>query len=227
MRIAALFSGGKDSVYSAKLAEEMGHNVDFLVSLRSSNPDSYMFHTINQHLTLLQAEAMGKTIIVSFTPGIKEEELVNLETVLSGLKIEGIVTGAISSNYQKTRVDRICERLDILHISPLWGRERIPIIEEMLEKGMDIIISAVAAQGLDKSWLGKKLDYNAIGELKLLNEKFGIDVCGEGGEYESLVLDAPWFGKPMKILKASLSWDGMSGRFLVEEAKLGVKLHKI
>jgi ABC transporter with metal-binding/Fe-S-binding domain ATP-binding protein len=226
MRVAALFSGGKDSTYAAKLAEDDGNNVAFLVSLRSTNPDSYMFHTVNQHITGLLAEAIGKQLITARTSGVKEKELLDLELVLKDLKIDGVVSGAIASNYQRTRIMQICNKLGFDYLSPLWGRERLPLISEMLKKGMKIIITSVAAQGLDQTWLGRLINRDTISKLKTLNDKYGLDVCGEGGEYESLVLDAPWFKKKVKIVKKTKIWDGMSGKYLVKEAQLLAKSDK-
>jgi len=220
LKVAALFSGGKDSCYAARLAEEEGHDLDYLVSMYSENPDSYMFHTINIGVTELQAYSWGKEHVETKTRGVKEKELDDLEKCLQGLDVEGVVTGAIASSYQKERVDRICGELGLEHLSPLWGRERKGLLNEMLRSGMTIVFSAVAAHGLDQRWLGAKLDRQAVNRLVELSERFGVDPCGEGGEYESLVLDAPWFRYRIVIQKADRSWDGVSGRYRVAEADL-------
>lgn len=223
MRLAGLFSGGKDSCYAARLAEEAGNGVDYLVSMRSENPDSYMFHTVNIGLTELQAYAWGKDHVEAKTRGVKEKELDDLEKCLKGLDVEGVVTGAVASSYQRQRVDRICEELGLEHVSPLWGRERVGLLNEMLRSGMVIVFSAVAAHGLDQKWLGRKLDRQALNSLIQLRERYGVDPCGEGGEYESLVLDAPWFRYRIEIRKAERSWDGVSGRYRIVEADLRPK----
>lgn len=223
MRLAALFSGGKDSTYAARLMELEGYDVQYLVSMRSKNPDSYMFHTINIGLTELQAYAWGKEHVEAETRGVKEQELDDLKRCLKGLDIEGVVTGAIASSYQRERVDRICDELGLEHVSPLWGRERVGLLNEMLSRGMVIVFSAVAAQGLDQKWLGAKLDRQAVNRLVQLMDRYGVDPCGEGGEYESLVLDAPWFRYRIEVKKAERSWDGVSGRYRVVEADLRPK----
>ena len=220
MRLAALFSGGKDSTYAARLMELEGYDVQYLVSMRSKNPDSYMFHTINIGLTELQAYSWGKEHVEAKTRGVKEKELDDLKRCLKGMDVEGVVTGAIASSYQRERVDRICDELGLEHISPIWGRERVGLLNEMLRRGMTIVFSAVAAHGLDQRWLGRKLDRQAVSRLVELSERFGVDPCGEGGEYESLVLDAPWFRYRIVIQKADRSWDGVSGRYRVVEADL-------
>ena len=223
MRLAALFSGGKDSAYAARLMELEGYDVQYLVSMRSKNPDSYMFHTVNIGLTELQAYAWGKEHVEAETRGVKEQELDDLKRCLKGLDIEGVVTGAIASSYQRERVDRICRELGLEHVSPLWGRERVGLLNEMLSRGMVIVFSAVAAQGLDQKWLGAKLDRQAVNRLVQLMDRYGVDPCGEGGEYESLVLDAPWFRYRIEVKKAERSWDGVSGRYRVVEADLRPK----
>lgn len=220
MRLAGLFSGGKDSCYAARLAEEEGHDLDYLVSMRSENPDSYMFHTVNIGLTELQAYAWGKEHVEAKTRGVKEKELDDLKRCLEGLDVEAVVTGAIASSYQRERLDRICDELGLEHISPLWGRERVGLLNEMLRSSMVIVFSAVAAHGLDQRWLGRKLDRQALNSLVQLSERFGVDPCGEGGEYESLVLDAPWFMYRIEVKEADRIWDGVSGRYRVAEADL-------
>ena len=223
MRLAGLLSGGKDSVYASRLAQEQGYSLEYLVSLRSANPDSYMFHTVNIDLTRLQAEAWEIPYVTAETMGVKEEELQDLKKTLETLDIDGVITGAIASKYQADRIDKLCKELDLYHFHPLWGRDREKLLYEMQKSGMKIIFSAVAAHGLDQSWLGEPLTPERIRMLKTLNQKYGVDMCGEGGEYESLVLDAPWFKQQIKIVEAEKTWDGVSGRYHIREACLTPK----
>ncbi len=220
MRVAALFSGGKDSTLAARLTEEDGHQVPILVTMRSGNPDSYMFHTVNVDAAGLQAEAWGKQWVQAWTAGEKEKELDDLKATLEGLPIEGVVSGAIASSYQRDRVERICGELELTHLSPLWGRGREELLRLVLNKGMKIIFTAVAARGLDESWLGRRLNESALKDLLALSRDYGVDPCGEGGEYESMVLDAPWFSKEIVVSKADKTWDGVSGRYVIMEARL-------
>lgn len=226
MRVAALFSGGKDSTYAARLAEMQSHEVAFLVSMEPARPDSWMFHSVNIRLAPLLAEAMGKRHVSAATRGEKEVELDDLAAALGGLGVEGVVSGAVASTYQRRRVDAICRRLGLAHVAPLWGRRQDEVLAEEGAAGMEIIITAVAARGLDSSWLGRTLDEEAIGELVDLGRKYGLNVCGEGGEYESLVLDAPWFRSKLEIIEATKEWDGSSGVYRVKQARLVPKLHK-
>jgi ABC transporter with metal-binding/Fe-S-binding domain ATP-binding protein len=219
MRLASLFSGGKDSTYASYLASREGELV-YLVTVKPRREDSWMFHTVNLHLVPLLAEAQGLELVTVDSSGEKETELEDLARVLGALDIDGIVTGAIASNYQKKRVDAICGELGLAHVSPLWGRSSPELLDEVIEEGMEVVVTAVAAMGLDESWLGRVLDGDAAGELKELSLRHGFDVCGEGGEMETLVVDAPWFGKRLEIVEARREWDGVRGSYVVEEARL-------
>jgi ABC transporter with metal-binding/Fe-S-binding domain ATP-binding protein len=220
LRLAALFSGGKDSTYATHLARGMGHNVSYLVTMLPTRDDSWMFHTVNISLAPLVAKAMGIESVTVDSSGEKEGELQDLESAIAKLNVDGLVTGAIASTYQRSRVDAICSELEIEHVAPLWGRESSDLVHEMIARGMSIIVSAVAAMGLDEKWLGRTIDMDALEELKSLSERYGVDVCGEGGEMETLVLDAPWFTSRLEIASAKPEWDGVRGSLRVEEARL-------
>jgi len=220
MRLASLFSGGKDSTYATHLAEKSGHDVSILFSMLPHRSDSWMFHSVNIHLTRLLAQAWEKPIIVIPTQGEKEKELNDLQSALSQIPIEGIVTGAIASTYQRNRINAVCSNLNIQHVAPLWGVDPTILLKDEVNSGMEIILSSVAAAGLDKSWLGRRIDIDAIQELEKLSLRFGFNICGEGGEYESLVLSAPWLKGRLEVLRAENSWDGTSGSYVVKEAIL-------
>ena len=192
MKLAALISGGKDSVYAAYLAKQ-SNEITTIVSMHSENPESYMFHYPNTWIVEVQAWLMGIPYVAQSTQGQKELELEDLETILKQLSstesIEGVVTGAVASSYQKQRIDTICEKLGLSSIAPLWSKEPAETVAGMINDGFEIIIQAVAAPPLDERWLGKKLDFECLVELVKLNKQYGIHVNGEGGEYDSLVVE--------------------------------------
>lgn len=192
MRLAALLSGGKDSTYSVYLAQREGHEVSDAVIL-IPDTDSYMFHRPNAAQAVKIAEAMGLRPVVKNTKGIKEEELEDLRAALASLNIDGVIAGAIRSKYQFERVKRICESLGLGVYTPLWHRDEMEVMREMLGEGFEIMVVSVSAYGLDEHWLGRIMDENAIEELKALEEKYRINPSGEGGEYETIVLDGPNF----------------------------------
>ncbi len=223
MRLAALFSGGKDSTYAVHLSEAMGHEVAYLLTMLPLRDDSWMYHTVNIGVAPMLAEAMSLESRAVETSGEKEEELEDLKEALKGLDIEGLITGSIASSYQRSRIDGICKQLGLTHVAPLWGRESYALLHEMLDRGMTIMVTAVAAMGLDESWLGRVLDPGAAEELKRLGDRFGVDVCGEGGEMETLVLDAPWFRSSLEIVGTRPEWDGTRGSYVIQEARLHPK----
>lgn len=155
MKLAALFSGGKDSTYAAHLVEKGGHEVSIFASMCPARGDSYMFHGVNIHLTPLIAEALGKPLTSAPSSGEKEKEVDELKSLIELLDVEGVVTGAIASTYQRDRVNRVCNELGISHLSPLWGRSPREVLDDEIASGMEIVMVHVAANGLDKSWLGR------------------------------------------------------------------------
>ena len=223
MKAAVLFSGGKDSTMAAYSAIKDGHELKYLVSVFSDNPASYMFHVANIHITELSAEAMGIPLIKKVTKGIKEEELEDLKNILIELKdkgIEAIYSGALFSIYQKSRIDALCDELGLESCAPLWHRDPVEYMEEIIDLGFEVIITSVAAEGLDESWLGRKVDRDSLLEIIELNKKYKIHIGFEGGEAETLVLDGPIFNKRIKVMESENIWEGDSGYFLIKEAEL-------
>ncbi len=218
MKLAALVSGGKDSIYAAYLASRE-NQIEYVISMVPENRVS----SIN--LVKEQAKLMNVEFIEKKTNS--EKELDDLEEVLSTLKdkIDGIVTGAIASNYQKMCIDSICKRLGLISFAPLWHIPPEQYIENALAEGFEIMIIGVDAPPLDESWLGRKVDSDMINELALLNKKHGIHVGGEGGEYESLVLDCPLFDRQIVIKKSEKNYSEKerSGTLNITEIKLSDK----
>ena len=226
MRLGVLFSGGKDSTLALHYAAEK-EEVICLITLISENKESYMFHTPNIDLTSLQAQALELPQITKITRGEKEKELLDLESAIAQAakqhQLEGVVTGAIESVYQAERVQRGCNRLGLWCFNPLWKRDQKALLEELLEKKFDVIISGIFAYPLDEKWLGKKIDTKAIEKLIELQQKYGISPSGEGGEIETTVLDAPLFKKKIEILDCGVEAKGNSGVLNIKQAKLGPK----
>lgn len=220
MDLAALVSGGKDSIFALYKAQKLGHNIKILVTMLPKRSDSYMFHFPNINLTKYISKALEIPIIMGKTSGVKEKELDDLKILLSSLDVDGVVTGAIASSYQKKRIEKICKELDLKSISPLWNQEPIEIMRELLDLKFRIIFVGIFAYGLDQSWLGKEITDESLKKLVELNKKFEISLVGEGGEYESFVLDAPIFKKRIKIIKSETKFDNNSGIFQIKEVEL-------
>ncbi len=203
LKLGVLFSSGKDSAYALYTMLEQNYSVQCLISIISKNSASYMFHTPNIHLVDLQAQAMDIPLVKVETEGEKEKELDDLRKAIKLAKdkynLDGIVTGALFSNYQRDRAEKICDELGLKIFSPLWHIDQELEMRSLLNLGFEVIISSVAAEGLDKSWLGHKLISKDVNNLVKLNKKLGINIAGEGGELETCVLDAPNFNKKIQI----------------------------
>ncbi len=203
MNCAILFSGGKDSTYSAYLAKQAGYEIACLITLNSENKESYMFHTPSIEQTEKQAEVMNLPLVIKKTKGIKEKELDDLEDIIKQVKdeyqIDTIVTGALHSDYQASRIQKICDKLKLKCFNPLWHKDESEYLQELIDNKFKIIITGVFAFPLDKSWLGRIIDNNFINEVAKLKEKYKIHPAGEGGEFETFVLNCPLFRKELKI----------------------------
>ncbi len=220
MNLVSLFSGGKDSVFAILKAKQKGHEIKYLATIHSKNPDSYMYHTPNIGLTLIQAEAMKIQLASKESKGEKEKEIEDLKILLEGLGVEGVVCGAIASNYQKQRVEKVCKELNLKLLSPLWEMDQEKLLRDIIENKFEVIITAVAAEGFDESWLGRKIDEECIKDLIELKEKFSINIAGEGGEFETVVLDCPLFIRKILITESEKRWEGNNGMLDVKDAKL-------
>ncbi|MEA3329830.1 MAG: diphthine--ammonia ligase [Nanoarchaeota archaeon] len=208
MKLALLFSGGKDSTYAGYLAQQQDHTIECLITIISKNPDSYMFHTPNISKVKEQAKVMSLPLITCETTGVKELELIDLKKAIkkaiNKYKIEGVITGAIQSVYQSSRIQRICDELKIKCLNPIWGKDEIVLLKELIKNKFKVIVIGVAAYPLEKSWLGRKIDKYFIKEVKELQKKYKINPAGEGGEFETFVLDCPMFLRKLKVIESKV-----------------------
>lgn len=219
MKLAALISGGKDSVFAIHKALEEGHEVAYLINIIPARDDSYMYHSINLHLVELISAASEIPLIQQQSSGIKELELDDLTLALKKVDVDGVSVGAVESQYQASRVQKICDSLGLKMYAPLWHKDPEELLYEMA-KVLDIRIVRVAAEGLDQSWLGRPINVNSIENLKALNRRYMVHMAGEGGEYETIVLDAPFFKKRIEIVKSEVIWGGDTGSLKILDARL-------
>jgi len=221
MKLAALHSGGKDSTFAVYDSMKKGHEIKALISIISKNPDSYMFHYPNIRYTKKQAEVMGLNYISQETKGEKEKELKDLKRAIEKVKgIEGIIAGGLASKYQYNRIKSIADALKLETIIPYWNIDAEKYWNLLLAAGFKIMIIGVACEGLGKEWLGKIITHETLKDLKKLSEKHTFHLAGEGGEFESFVLDCPIFKKSLEIRDAETVWNRDSGYYLFKQMKL-------
>lgn len=208
MKCAILFSGGKDSTYAAYLTKKHGHTISCLISIISENPDSYMFHTPSISEVEKQAKVMNIPLFIQYTKGVKEEELFDLEYIINKSKdnfdIEAVVTGAVESAYQASRVQKICNNLDLDCFNPLWQKDQFKLLNDIIENNFEVVITGIFAYPLDETWLGKMINKEFITDVKKLNDLYKINPAGEGGEFESFVQYCPLFSKKLEIINKKI-----------------------
>ncbi|SDZ81315.1 metal-binding-domain/4Fe-4S-binding-domain containing ABC transporter, ATP-binding protein [Haloplanus vescus] len=229
----SLFSGGKDSSWALYRALESGRDVTRLVTVHPGD-DSYMYHVPATNLASLAAESIGIDLLEITPDDLGAEaatdasaqgdaELEPLEAALRELAADGltgVTAGAVESEFQTSRIEAMCDRLGVDLYAPLWQRDPVTLAEEMLDAGFEIRIVQVAAAGLDESWLGRRLDADALAELVDLNDTYGVHPLGEGGEFETLVTDAPHMARPIE-LEWERVWEGSRGHLRITDARLG------
>lgn len=226
MKSVILYSGGKDSTMAVYESQKNGDEIYALLAMVSRNQESYMFHVPDIHMVDYCSAAMEIPSIDVLTDGIKEEELKDLEKTLKRLKEKGVqrvYSGALESKYQKSRIDAICEKLELESIAPLWHKNPIKYMQEIVNEGFEVIITSVSAYGLTKEWLGKTITEETVDELIKLHEKYGIHPAFEGGEAETLVLDGPMYDRKIVIDEAEVIWNYDNGVYNITKAHLEEK----
>ncbi|CAB1427812.1 unnamed protein product [Pleuronectes platessa] len=224
MKVVALISGGKDSCYNMMQCVAAGHRIVALANLRPAHTDeldSYMYQTVGHEAIDLYSEAMdlplyrrtiqGSSLDISRdyreTEGDEVEDLYELLRLVKEKEaVEAVSVGAILSDYQRVRVENVCLRLGLQPLAYLWRRDQESLLSEMISSDLHAVLIKVAAYGLDpEKHLGKPLAdmeaYLKQGSIKHmeLSQKYGVHICGEGGEYETFTLDCPLFKKKIVI----------------------------
>lgn len=220
MKFVALISGGKDSFYNIHHCISRGHELVCLANLYPEEPerdeiDSFMFQTVGHDIINSYSECLDVPLYREKIVGssknqkleyslTKEDEIEDLFKLLQRVQsvhpdIEGVSCGAILSHYQRTRVENVCDRLGLTSLTYLWQRNQLELMGEMCQNGLDARIVKVAAIGLNTTHLGKSI-LQLYPKLIQLNQMYDVHICGEGGEFETLVFDAPFFKKKLEIL---------------------------
>jgi len=219
-KAAALFTGGKDSTRAVELALAEGLDVAYLVTLLPARDDSWMYHSAALNIIDLLEEALGIPLVKRPSSGVKEEEVEDLYEALKGLDVEAVVSGVVASVYQRSRMEAVCRRLGLKLYAPLWGVDEEEYLKELIDEGYEVLFVSASALGLDESWLGRRLDEEALRELKRLRDRYGISLALEGGEAETLVLDSPIHRKRLVVEEAVKDWRGRGGVLKIIKASL-------
>lgn len=221
-KIVALLSGGKDSTYTIIKCVSEGHEIVALAHLspppKTDELDSYMYQTVGHNVVKHVAAAIGIQLFqaeIKGTPVSQElsyketacDEVEDLYLLLRRVRDEmgcdAVCSGAIFSTYQKNRVEEVCGRLGLVSLAPLWEQEQDGLLQEMISYQIMIRIIKVASIGLGREHVGRYAQ-ELLPHFRTINKKFGFNICGEGGEFESLVTDCPLFGSRLVVEESTL-----------------------
>ena len=209
MKAGVLFSGGKDSVYAAYLAKKNNIDLSCLITLQSENKESYMFHTPSITKVVKQAEMMDIPLLIYETKGEKEKELYDLQQAIRQAihmyDVNAIITGAIESVYQTSRVQKICDEEHIDCFNPLWQKNQFELLHELIERKFEVILTGVFCYPLDHTWIGRMINQEFLQDVKYLHEKYAINVSGEGGEFETFVLHCPLYKRALRVINKKIT----------------------
>ena len=222
-RVAVLFSGGKDSTRTIHWCLKKGFEVTNLVTIIPEREDSWMYHVPNINLVEELSKVIGIPLIKKSSSGLKEKEVEDMKNALKGLNIDAVACGGIKSIYQKKRIEEVCDSLNLELITPFWYVDEENFLENTISLGFEVRFVGVYSMGFDKSWLGRKLDEHSLKDLIELNKKYGVNLVGEGGEYETIVLDGPIFSKGLIIEDSEIIWDDRNQSGWLKINKLGFK----
>ncbi|MBI2078446.1 MAG: diphthine--ammonia ligase [Euryarchaeota archaeon] len=222
MRVASLVSGGKDSIFASYVAHQSGWEVSAYVTLLPEAEAPMLFHRPNAAWAKLQAKA-ARVAWRAVNLGAQDDEEAALERALSGLRVDGVTSGALASEYQRTRFESVCHRLGLKTFAPLWHHDPARHLRDLEAAGIRSVFTHVSASGLGAEWLGEPLEGANIPVLEELGRRHRIHVAGEGGEYETFVTDAPHFASRIVIDKAHTEIARDTATYVIESARLEAK----
>jgi uncharacterized protein (TIGR00290 family) len=216
VKIAASWSGGKDSAFALYLAKQQGHEVVNILTMMSE--EKSVFHLIRSALIDAQADAMGLSLIKKQT--VNETYENDFKEVLTELKakgVEGLVTGDICeiAGHEVGWLNRICCEIGLKPIRPLWMGDTKQIFLDYMIAGFKAIVVRTNLNKLCVDWLGRVLDQSFYDEILKLDN---IDPCGERGEYHTVVLDGPYFKKTIELVETQKhKFDNNSGYLEIKD----------
>ncbi|WP_299106973.1 diphthine--ammonia ligase [uncultured Tenacibaculum sp.] len=191
---AVLWTGGKDCALALFKAQKKGYNITHLVTFTPENPD---FKAHNLSLIQQQVAAIGLPhLLLTVKAPMQESYENNIATLKKQYKIDTLITGDIDEVQNHDNwIEKCCQKSGMLVYNPLWKKDRNELLHQLINENFKIIFSLVKKPFFDQKWVGKVIDSTIIEELKKLN----IDICGENGEYHTMVLNAPYFSKELEI----------------------------
>jgi diphthine-ammonia ligase len=194
VKSAVLWTGGKDSALALHQSLASGIAVTDLITFAPVRPD-FIAHPLA--VMRAQAQAMGIAHrVISIQEPYRENYIAALQSLRQDEGIGTLITGDIDLvGGLPNWVRECCQGLDIEVLTPLWGAAREMLMRSLLADGFQVIFSLVKSPWLDETWVGRTIDEGCIEQLNELGRRNGLDLCGENGEFHTLVLDGPLFSQ--------------------------------
>ena len=191
---AVLWTGGKDCALAFFKAQKKGYNITHLVTFIPEKPD---FKAHNLSLIQQQIEVIGLPhLLLTVKTPMQESYENNIAILKNQHNIETLITGDIDEVQNHDNwIEKCCQKPGMLVYNPLWKKDRNELLNQLINENFKIIFSLVKKPFFNQDWVGKVIDTTIIDDLKKLN----IDICGENGEYHTMVLNAPFYSKELKI----------------------------
>jgi len=222
IQVTCLVSGGKDSVLALWVALHK-YEVQSIITIHPEKSDSYLFHTPNSRHVGLIANMLNIPHLTSYSSDNNlNREVMVLKDILEETNTEAVITGGLRSDFQRYKFNRAAKLAGMKCFNPLWRLKPEKLILELLTNNFTVIFVAVASMGFSKDLLGKKITFETLERIRKFTQGTDLSLTGEGGEYESFVLNAPFFPSEIKILRSKVHWDESreEGSYEILEAKL-------
>jgi len=201
MSYIASWSGGKDSCFALYEAIRRGYQISHLVNFISKEFHRVSFHGTEARLIQLKSHALRVPVLQKETTwdGYEQEFKEAVRSLVSG-GVKGMVFGDIHLQEHKDWTERVCHDLGIKAIEPLWGKKMEDILADFIEEGFEAVIVSAQSDVVDKEWVGRRLDRVFIEYVRSKD----IDICGENGEYHTVVTNGPIFKGRIRLIKSKV-----------------------
>ncbi len=196
-KVIAMLSGGKDSNFALHWAVTRGFEVTPLII--KSKAESLLFHVPYSELAILQAKAMNLDYLFYEIGEDEESELKEIFHDVRRRGFEGVISGALLSDYQRQRYSYYAFSAGLNSVAPLWKIDQRKYMFMLVKSGFEFIIIKASAYGFPLELVGKVITEEDVKKIVEKAKRYGFNPAFEGGEAETLVLWAPLYKRRLCV----------------------------